>query len=81
MITLSMLGTAHAGKVAGISWTSVGGMQAVAVGTMITMLLNSEPPACWYGPKRNVSWKANPGYSFDVANCDYEAKKSLLTVN
>jgi len=32
--------------------------------------------ACYSEPVRSVSWKSNPSYSFSVAGCDYQAKKS-----
>jgi len=51
-------------------------MHAVAIFAPAFMGANSEPSKCWSEPVRKVEWKANPGYTFDVAGCDYEANKS-----
>jgi hypothetical protein len=37
-------------------------------------------PACYYEEDRLVKWKDNPGYSFGVAGCDYQAKKDRLVI-
>lgn len=37
-------------------------------------------PACYYEPIRTVKWVGQPGYSFEVAGCDYQAKKDRLVV-
>lgn len=37
--------------------------------------------ACYNEKVRTVAWKNNPnGYSFDVAGCDYQAKKDVLVL-
>ena len=36
--------------------------------------------ACDKEPLRQVHWKGNPGYSFTVAGCDYQAKADKLVV-
>jgi len=38
------------------------------------------PGACYNEPVRIVKWKSAPGYSFEVAGCDYQAKKEKLIV-
>jgi len=41
---------------------------------------SGQPGACYNEPVRLVKWKSAPGYSFEVAGCDYQAKKDNLIV-
>ncbi len=76
-----------AGGVAGeVSATSLGAFlggvapYALTVGA-VWLMATHDPGPCFHEPVRNVSWKANPGYSFDVAGCDYQTSKDKLIVN
>ncbi len=41
-----------------------------------TLALTDKAQACDDEPNRLVAWKDNPnGYSFEVAGCDFQAKK------
>ena len=57
---------------------AIGEVAVYAVGIFgpYFMKVYEEPSTCWYEPVRKVEWKASPGYSFEVAGCDYEANKS-----
>ncbi len=57
---------------------AIGEVAVYAVGIFgpYFMKANETPSKCWSEPVRKVEWKANPGYAFDVAGCDYEANKT-----
>ena len=68
-------GTAHAALPAGA-------IAPVLFGFGVVALQDAEQgiPACYHEPIRLVKWADQPGYSFEVAGCDYQAKKDRLVV-
>ena len=79
VVGMMMIGTASAAVPALgplIFGVSVGGLGYTAG----SRDASGQPGACYNEPVRLVKWKNAPGYSFEVAGCDYQAKKDRLVV-
>ena len=73
------MGSAHAGVLIPGS-VVVFGAVATGAGAIVGNDMAKPIPACYYEPIRLVKWSDQPGYSFEVAGCDYQAKKDRLVI-
>ena len=80
MLSVGLVGISNANPI-GFAAPAIMGFAAAGLGyTAGTRDANGVPGSCYNEPVRLVKWKHAPGYSFEVAGCDYQAKKDKLIV-